>query len=254
MSKEQESSPINQFSPSPFTSWLLMNSKMIGLISSVIIVAALFYAWMAHNKTMQEYKDLQEAEFLAEELEKTNPIFPSEGQQNTPDPLQKIVEKLQVINNQYPSLQGRYNGLIAQELLFENKDADPYAERCIQRLENSELPLFAEFSEISRQTAKQQYQSALNIATALNAKLTESSLSAPDMYVLRAFVLLHMAALQKKLQSPENYKQTIETLKAYLGTGSQPATLTDKQQELAANLLAHLQEQDESLLNYLATH
>jgi hypothetical protein len=200
MKDEESKNLADQESFSPFIHWTIKNRKALVIASSTLLVLVICYAIINQKNSLARYQAMKQAENLAENLEQVHPK----------DPPEEAVSNLIALCEKYPSLSKRYEGIIAQERIIQEKPCEPYATRCIASLHTNELPLFAASSEITLLSEQKKFSEALSKATHL--------LEGSNSFVLRASILLQIAALQKALQQTQECKKTIEELKEFLKT------------------------------------
>ncbi|MCE5294116.1 MAG: hypothetical protein LLF94_05830 [Chlamydiales bacterium] len=240
------------FSRDTWAEWLMLNSKLVAILSACVLVALIGGVWALNNSSAQKFKDFETADVLAEELQKTSKIFDDKtGSQSN----EQALASLKTLTDEYAILQPRFDSLIAEEMLIANKgkEIDPYAKRTIARLKSLGLTDFADFSEVSRLSGLHEYKDALREATALKGRLAAKSKSdvSDHQYLLEGFLLLHIATLNQKLGNHEAMVQSIMELKEYLGLSKRATPLTPHEKELASQMLAHLQDRQSSLLEFI---
>lgn len=232
--------------------WLMMNKNKVAILSACVMLALVGAVWMLQAANSQKIKDFETADILAEELQKTQKLFDDNANTSASD---VALAKLKGINDEYTILQPRFDSLIAEEMLLRNngKELDPYAKRTIERLRSLGLTDFADFSEVSRLSGMQAYNEALAAATALKERLAEKRTKATGShaYLLEGFLLLHIASINQKLGNHEAMLQTVLELKEYLGLSKRKTPLTPEERELASQMLAHLQDRQNSLLEFI---
>ncbi|MBS0654481.1 MAG: hypothetical protein JSR46_01780 [Verrucomicrobia bacterium] len=229
---------------SPMATWIVSNRKIILSVLIAIASIAYIYIWISSNKKTAEYLTIQTANTLAQEVQ-AGPSTDTEEEQ------EGALRKLQEICTAYPSLQNRYDGLIAQELILANRgsEIDPYAQRSVGQLQRIGLTNLAAYSEVSRLAGMNQPKEALEKANQLKETMSNQTTS---QYLLRAFLLLHIATLEKATGEQNNFEQTLNELKGFLGITQPSNALNSQEKEYASLFLAHLQEKDASLLDYLS--
>lgn len=200
----------------------------------------------------RKVKDFDTADVLAIELQKTPRIRDGKNPFAESD---KALASLKALDDEYSILQPRFDSLIAEEMLLRDnsKELDPYAERTIKRLHAIGLNDFADFSEVSRLSGMHSYKEALKAANELKGRLAQKreTLSSSHQYLLEGFLILHIATLNQKLGNHEAMLQSILELKEYLGLTKRKMPLTPHEKELASEMLAHLQDRQSSLLEFI---
>ncbi len=227
-----------------WSEWLLTNRRMIALSCVAILVLLVGGIWLLQSSASRKFKDFETADTLADELQQGQKFIDGAS----PD---QALAQLRVLNDKYSILQPRFDSLIAEEMLLagNSKELDPYAKRAISRLNALDLTDFAAFSEVSRLTGLEDYKAALQKATELKAALANKP--AERQYLLQAFLLLHIATLNQKLGLHDAMLQSIIELKEFLGLMKRETPLTAEQKAQASEMLAHLQDRQHSLLEYI---
>ena len=235
-----------------WTDWMMMNRRMVAIASACVLVALIGGVWMLQSTNSRKVKDLDTADVLALELQKSPRIFDDKGTSIDAD---KALSSLKALNDEYTILQPRFDSLIAEEMLLRenSKELDPYAKRSIERLKDLGLTDFADFSEVSRLSGMQSYKEALKAATDLKGRLDQKRKAGASshQYLLEGFLLLHIATLNQKLGNHEAMLQSIFELKEFLGLTNRAKPLTAEERELASEMLAHLQDRQSSLLEFM---
>lgn len=186
--------------------WALENKeKAIGYAVSCTIVVfcsiALFFA-----KTKDSSKKQFDAQVLAQELVKSRT-------NETLAQLQKLVQE-------DPRLQKDYVAVIAQSLLYEqNPEIDPWAEQAVSTLESCKLPLFANFAQVSRLSAKSMFKEALQGSLELKLQLLSADIqekNSEQFFALRAYNLIETSALCFRCKEKKLMEENIAELKNVL--------------------------------------
>ena len=223
---------------SPVAEWFIQNRKTV--ITSIVlaIVAISFCVWWISHRKNQEIRDFEQAEILAQDLQNPDIAIRSE-----------TLSELKAINDRYPILNRRYDGILAQEFIIEKdtSSVDPYAKRASTQLASVDLNHFAQFSEVSRLIALEDLQGALDTAVKLQAAVEASGLTAHNFGLL-AFTTLDIALLNQKLGKIDERNKALTKVAELLvlSTSSDPSI-----QEAAESIRGILQENNSSLLDYL---
>lgn len=238
----------NHFSSDHWADWIMMHRKTIAIACACLVVALIGGVWAMQSSNARKIKDFETADILADELQKTPKLFDSKGDAQSTN---QALASLKALDDEYSILQPRFDSLIAQEMLLQSndKELDPYAKRAIHRLRALGLTDFADYSEVSRLAGLQLYKEALELATSLKTKLAAEN--SVNQYLLQGFLLLHIATINQKLGNHEAKLQTVLELKEYLGLTKRKIPLTAEEKELASQMLAHLQDRESSLLEFI---
>lgn len=243
-----------QRAPAQWSDWLATHKKTLILASICVAVALIGSVWMMQARNARQIRDFETADILAEELQKSPKVF---NEAEDPAVADKALLSLKALDDDYAILQPRFDSLIAEEMLLRDKqkEVDPYAKRTVERLRELGLIDFADFSEISRLVGLGQYKDALTTATELKTRLQTKKQGMPTAsshdYLLEAFLLLHIASLNQKLGNHEAKMQTTLELKEHLGLSRRKRPLSMYERELASQVLAHLQDNQHSLLEFI---
>lgn len=135
-----------------------------------------------------------------------------------------------------PSLQPKFDGLIAQNL-FQNslaQDAIPYAERAIKRTQTENSPYFSSYAQNSILITKNQYEEALK-----NAIQLKTDLQGKKLDILYLLNLVRIASLQQHLKLPEEKQSWNEIIQL--------------EKNHSVNLLDSIKEGSVTLRKYLET-
>lgn len=235
-----------------WTEWLMTNRRMVAASCIALLIVIIGGVWMLQSRSGRQFKDFETADILAEDLQKSNqPLEGGDASQSQ----QQMLTQLKELTDSYSLLQPRFDSLIAQEMLLQGntKELDPYAKRSVERLKALGLTDFAAFSEVSRLTGLENYKEALKKALELKESLAakKQDANAKPQYVLEGFLLLHIASLNQKLEQQEAMLQSVIELKEHLGLIKRQKPLTRQERELASDMLAFLQDREESLLEYM---
>lgn len=244
---------LHRLATSSWADWLVMHKRATATLSALLVLIIVAGIWMMQARKSREIKDYETADVLAEELQKQPLLFDNDTSINSQQKSHDIaLNQFKALVDKYPSLQKRFDSLIAQEYLLINqkKDIDPYAKRAIVRMKNLGLMDYADFSEVSRLSGLQLYKEALLKAQELKKRLKAETAPKND-FTLQSFLLLHMATLNQQLGNAEAMLQNLFELKEHLGQASRAVPLSKQEKELAGQILAHLQENQSSLLGFM---
>lgn len=258
MENNNEKPPfLFRFANSSWADWMITHKKISAIFSAFLVMLIVAGVWWMQASKTREIKDYETADVLAEELQKHPALF--ELDDSVDVQLKShlaALNQLRFLVDTYPSLQTRFDSLLGQEyLLISQKNAvDPYAKRAILRMHKLGLHDFADFSNISRLSGLQQYKEALKKAHELKLRLQarkKAALEPSHDFALTAYLLLHIATLNQKIGNPEATLQSIFELKEFLGITNRTVPLSSQEKGLASEILAHLQENQGSLLDYI---
>jgi hypothetical protein len=233
-------------STSRIAEWIIKNQKTFMLTFAVVSLLAVLTVWRIASSSQARSKSFEQAHFLAEELE-TKSFSPDDDDESA---RKNIVSKLQVINDKYPELNKRYDGVLAQEHILdrESDEIDPYAKRAINQLNAIGLNQFATFSDISRLAAQNKLDDARNLALQLDASLKDKA--NPKTFALRAYTLLQLVALNKKLGLTDDAQKKLSEAASLL-QDAPTIELTAEEKQIASEIRQAIKTENISLLEFL---
>lgn len=130
---------------------------------------------------------------------------------------EKALEQLTTFTNQYPSLQSKYDGLIAQFLLNRDqvKVALPFANRTLVRTGKDHLPFYADYAHTSLLISQEKYQDALKEALKLKEQMISQAKGKEREFgdTLYFFNLLRIAMLHQQLENKNEELNAWQELK-----------------------------------------
>ncbi|NGX34564.1 MAG: hypothetical protein K1060chlam1_00917 [Candidatus Anoxychlamydiales bacterium] len=138
------------------------------------------------------------------------------------------LSKLKAYIKKYPSLKPKYEGLIVQNLLINEKflkEDENLANSALDRTKD-ELPFYYEFAKVALLINKEDYVKALEVSKDLKARMLNDlsflqSESLPAGAVLYSFNLLRIALLEAKLNNMKEEIIAWKELEDYLKMGSE---------------------------------
>ncbi len=229
-----------------FTEWVMLNRQKAAALLAGILLLLIGGLWAIQARNNAKVKDFELADTLADDLQRGPRLFSDKAESEVQD---QALLSLKALDDKYTILQPRFDSLIAEEYIVrgQKNEIDPYATRTIERLRSIGLNDFADFSEVSRKTALGEYAAALTLANELKGKLQATN----EHYTLQGFLLLHIATLNQKLANHEGMISALLALKEHLGLTKREVPLTQKQKELASEMIAMLQDRQSSLLTFM---
>jgi len=164
---------------------------------------------------------------------------------------------LKALIKKYPSLKPKYEGLIVQNLLINEKflkEDEKLAQGAIERTKD-ELPFYYEFAKVALLINNKDYVKALDISKDLKAKMLNDlsflqNETLPAGAVLYSFNLLRIALLEAKLNNVKDEIVAWQELEEYLKMGSKKDL--NENIKLAAKALKQIfNENDIELKDYI---
>ncbi len=246
MYEGQEKANFSQNGLNRFTEWVMLNRQKAALMLACTLLLLIGGVWAIQARNSAKIKDFELADTLADDLQKAPRLFSDKAESEVQD---QTLLSLKALDDKYAILQPRFDSLIAEEYMVRSEKGavDPYAIRTIERLRSIGLTEFADFSEVSRKMALGDYANALALANNLKAKIQPDE----ELYALQGFLLLHIATLNQKLANHEGMLSALLELKEHLGLTKRKTPLTQRQKELAAEMIALLQDRQSSLLTFM---
>jgi len=169
------------------------------------------------------------------------------------------LQKLESILKRRPDLAAKYDGIIAQTLLNrgEVEQAIPFAEKTLKRTEHEGLSLYHDYAKTTLQMSEGQYEAALERALNLKDKMLQQAGLKPEKRgfgdILFAFNLLRIAILQQALNSKEEELKTWQEWKQFARWTAEPPPSEHIGARAFHVVLNHLDNDNISLTDYIAT-
>ncbi len=143
---------------------------------------------------------------------------------------------------EYPPLHEKYDGLIAETLIIEDKpaEAQQYAQLAFNRTQHNDSPFYIDFAKTSLLMSQKSYASSLAATKVLHDKMQSHLVDVqqnsvqlafgPTLYV---FNLIRLAVLQQQLGNNEEELKVWEKLKQLSNEGKLPFDSTQLQDAFA---------------------
>lgn len=216
----KEPSLAEQVTNHPAFQWAASNSANV-LSGILLFLAVLFFLHrMSANDLTKAENDYISAANSFATLTKTGP-------ESTPTEQQAAFEQLSKILASRPELNSKYDAMVAQALMIQDKpqEAIPFAERTFARVSKDNLPLYIDFAKITLLIENKKYDEALSKSRDLKEKLLPKTEEEP-ITTLSAYNLLRIAMLEQaldhkteELQAWEELNNTLFNSKAILSDG-----------------------------------
>lgn len=211
----------------PFIVWVMEHGeKILYTLLGAFLILLFSYMWFSESSS-REVSDFRSANEEFQAFQKLSDYTNDLSSQN------EALVKLTQILQQHPSLQAKYEGLIAQALIDRNEvvQALPFAESTFRRVGKDNLPLYIDYSEITLLIGQNHYEEAIKKSITLKEKMnkllasdrsSESQLVGQNLKesfgeYLYAFNLLRIAFLQKHAGTAEQEIQSWKEWKDYMG-------------------------------------
>lgn len=242
----------NSWDDSPFIQWLSHYGR-IGLLILIVLLAlvALFYR-LAPGGSEKAEKDYFNADIEFQNFE--HPISGNSDLLASKEAL----NRLEAIMKRRPELHAKYDGLIAQTLIFREDmtAATPFANLAMTRTAPENHPFYTDYAQTSLLIGSQQYQEALARAQELQKKMTEALSQTQDINkrafgdTLYAFNLVRIGILQQQQGLNQDELNTWQEWKRLLQQKSE-ITQAETLSKAFAQQLAHFTNNTISLMNYI---
>lgn len=197
----------------PYFNWMIENRRSIPYVFlGILVLIMATYQFTSKQATKAETSYLLAENYLSV-LQRN-----LQGEPHTADKEEALI-KIKDITEEYPELQPRFDGLIAQLLLTQNnpEEAQKFAERNLSRISEDDLTSYSNFSKTTLLIAQEKYDAALQNALELKQTLLEEK--AND--ALFAYNLLRIGMLQQTLGLHEAENMTWREWKQFSDATSQ---------------------------------
>ena len=211
----------------PAIQWAISNRKNIAyyaLILLLLLIAA--YRFLA-GASQQKERDFIAAANEAEAVQ-------------TSDNPESALQNLSAILSRHKELQTKYDGIIAQALLNDDKTEEAllYANSSLERFKDTTPDSFLEYSKNTLLIAQNNWNEALANSIALKEKIDN-----PTLYL---FNLVRIALLQKELKLTKNEKESWNEIQN-IKNGTHKIKLSQTE---AQRILSHYEMQGTTLKDF----
>ncbi|NGX43119.1 MAG: hypothetical protein K940chlam7_01410 [Chlamydiae bacterium] len=250
--QEEKPGLADLINENPYVQWVV---EKRGFIPYVVLAVFALIAITIKFSTGSSAK--AESSYVAAENNLTMLYRSAQGEAGDPE-REQALNNLKEITNAYPALRSKYDGSIAQLLLIQGDtvQATEFAERCLSRTAQDNLPYYSDFSRTTLLIAEEQYQQALQQAQTLKMTLLEKA-DQNDIEnrnfgdALFAYNLLRIAMLQQKIGTPKEELQAWNEWKQYAGIGKQLQATKSIETEAFTILNDQIAEGSFSLTQYI---
>lgn len=199
--KALESELSQTLGENPTIRWISQNgANLVWVLIGIIIAGLLFYRFVGGSSASTQ-------DFLQAEASYRSFVKEHDGNKQ-----EQALTTLAAILYSTPSLQSKYDGMIAQVLLNRGKigEAEPYIQRTLARTNKDHTPYYPDYANTTLTISNQAYAEALTQSQALDTQLTEEN--AP---ILKAYNLLRIAMLQQQLGNKAGELQAWEKFRPF---------------------------------------
>lgn len=182
-------------------------SNLIYLIIAALVLLLVVYKMTSSSKTKAE-NDYYNADQYYDRLKKDIGLS---------DAFNQDIVKLQEIIHRHPELHAKYDGSIAQLLIFqrESEKAKEFADLAFKRTKNEESPFYIDYSENTLLISAGQYQQALTNAKNLNQKMLADPKERNNYSTLYVMNLIRLAMLEQQAGAKKDELLTWQDLQQY---------------------------------------
>lgn len=217
---------LDQIRDSSSFQWLVENRQHL----PYIFVAVLALLFLTFKFTSGRISEAESNYLLAENY--FTILKKSIREEDDPEKTLNALENLKKITINYPELQSRYDGLIAQLLLAQGnqEQAQEFSLRTLNRTDKDQLSPYTHFTRTSLLIGEKNYQKAIEEATLLKGKLeqeAQANMTREERNfgdVLYAYNLLRIAMLQKAMGNSKKELLAWKEWKQYTKTNQQAQT------------------------------
>jgi hypothetical protein len=212
----------------PFVQWIINNGKNIAYWALIALMGLFIASRFISSSHQKAERDFFQAEQSAIDL-------------NNPEKLSQAVTTLVEITDRHPELQAKYDGLIAQALLNDQKpsEATPFADKTLLRVEHTTPIDFQDYSKTTLLIADGQYQTALQLAYQLKDRTIN-----PTLY---AFNAIRIALLERELGNQAEEKKAWSEVER-LAQGTHSIKISQREME---RILSHYNTQGVQLQEFI---
>lgn len=233
---KQNSSPLHleqHWTDHPAIQWTILNGRQLAYAALALLLLLIIGYRLLSSQSSQAERDYIQAITNLSLL-------------NTPEKREAALVDLQQIVTRHPELQAKYDGIIGQELLIDNRidEAKIYIDRTFQRVENETPANFIAYAKNSLLVTQGDFTQALQNAYALKGKMLNEAKVAPSQdALLYVFNTIRIALIEKELKHTDGEQAAWTELKD-MSTGIHPIKIT--QSELQ-RVMSHFNNQSAQL-------
>lgn len=243
----------NPWDESPFIQWISHYGRYLLLAVIGLITLLLVIYRMSSGGSGNAERDY----LTADNAFNLFVLPPSAG--SDPAASKDALEQLKSLMGRYPELHAKYDGLIAQTLIYrgEIEEAAQFAALALNRTAAENSPFYAEYSQNTLLIGSKNYSDALKHSQSLRQKMLDA-LNQPQQSkqtafgdTLFAFNLLRIGILQQQLGLKKEELQTWQEWKHYLNQTPGAVTSGAISSSAFQRQIEQFTENRISLLNYI---
>ena len=209
----------------PAIQWIKDNKKQISYGFLLLCLALILLYRAFANQTAKAEENYLAMASIASIV--NNPDAPAEKRATALADLRRLLESS-------PNLQAKYDGLIAQSLISNQKidEAMPYINQTFSRIKGEDSPYYIDYSKTSIALASGKKEDALKEAYALRDKMLQVAPADRSVQfggILYAFNLIRIALLEKEFQNKDAEKKAWQELQQMSDSAS---TISISKQDL----------------------
>lgn len=196
---------------SDWTEWFSKNKQILLWVILGLFAILIIAFRMISNQQLNAENDVLQAQISYAKVEKTDPAA-------NPSEWNAELTKLEAILNKHPELQSKYDAILAQTLIIDQKSdlAVPYAERTFARVAHDAVNYYEDFAKTSLVIGLGQYEAALTQAQTLQSQLDQAT-DKENFGTLYLYNLIRLAILHQQLNQPAEEKNAWDALQNYQG-------------------------------------
>lgn len=230
--------------------WLQKNGQNVAYAFAALLAALIFGYWFMSHRTTKVEQNYYVAENAVVKLH-----LPQVTEQDKVE-AKMAYEKLNQILSSDKDLQTKYDGIVAQSLIDQNKvqEALPFANRNLERVKVDQLPFYQAYAQATLFMAQGQLDQALKQSLQLQTQMQAEAVEADKQNIHRTFGdalyamnILRIAMLQQKAGLRADEMKTWDQLAQALN-GKDPVI---RDVNALNAVVAHLNDSGVSLSNYI---
>jgi len=247
----------SQMIASPMIEKIIENRNKIGCIGIAIVSIVVLVFYFSAQKEKSRINNIALAASYAKELvasQKTSPEDLSFDINERKVRYEKVLSGLQRLSMEYPDVQERFGGILAEALLLQSggSHVEEAVHQVVLQLRKAELQEYADFSAVSALIHEKKYEEAMVSLQKLAVHIKNQKNK--QYGVLLAFTLLQEAAVAKEMGNGDAARKAISDLKDLLASaGGEPGKQEMISRQDAEHFTKVLQDKNASLLDFIVS-
>ena len=247
----------SQMIATPMIEKIIENRNKIGYITIAIVSIVVLIFYFSAQKEKGRIKNIALAASYAKELvasQKTSPEDSSFDINERKIRYEKVLVGLQRLCVDYPDVQERFGGIVAEALLLQPGGAhvEEAVHQVVLQLQKADLKEYADFSAVSALIHEKKYAEAIDSLQKLAAHIKNQQ---NQQYgILLAFTLLQEASVAKEMGNGDLTRKAVSELKELLASaGGAPSKQAMISRQDADHFSKMLQDKNASLLDFIVS-